>query len=181
MDTIKQVFHFNTTDSITIGYLKNGKTCKGEAIYFNDKLIFCDTINEFVYGSKYNRVINSSSNVLLFIESVGLPNYNHILGYQIEKDKANIVADCVYNDKEQGNRVPPFTDIDKDGFLEFGGIDLTEQHASPDSMYYVPSEYYEIKNGKVKFDSVLTIKTDIKINGIYLEKANGKAIPKPRR
>lgn len=181
MDTVKQVFHFNRTDSITIGYLKNGKTCKGEAIYFNNKLIFCDTINEFVYGSKYNRVMTNNNNVLLFIESVGLPNFNHILGYEIGKDKAKIVADCVYNDKKQGNGAPPFTDMDKDGFPEFGGIDLTEQHPSPDSMYYVPSEYYEIKNGKIYYDSTLTQRMDIKLNGIYLKKANGITIAKPKR
>jgi hypothetical protein len=144
-------------------------------------LIFCDTVNEFVYGSKYNRVITNNNNVLLFVESVGLPNFNHILGYEITKDKAKIVADCVYNDKKQGNGLSPFTDIDKDGFLEFGGVDLTEQHPSLDSMYYVPSEYYEIKNGKIYYDSTLTKRMDIKLNGIYLKKPNGITIAKPKR
>ena len=38
-----------------------------------------------------------------------------------------------------------------------------------DSMYYIPSQYYEIDNGNIRFDSSLTKKMDIKINGIYLK------------
>ncbi|HVX48835.1 MAG TPA: hypothetical protein VHB48_01710, partial [Chitinophagaceae bacterium] len=54
--------------------------------------------------------------------------------------------------------------------IEFGGFDITEVCESKDSMYYNPSNYYEINNGAITRDSSLTKKMDIKVNGIYLPK-----------
>jgi hypothetical protein len=84
--------------------------------------------------------------------------------------------------------ISPIKDYDNDGFLEFGGRDLTEHHPSPDSMYYVPSDYYEIRNGKVSLDNSLIRTEDIKANGLYLSPNKRldkrgfccKVIPKPR-
>ncbi|PWS31557.1 hypothetical protein DF947_13280 [Pedobacter paludis] len=70
--------------------------------------------------------------------------------------------------KKQGGGPAPFTDIDNDGFLEYGGFDVNEVPQSPDSIYYNPSEFYEIKFGKIMFDSALTKRMDIKINGMHL-------------
>lgn len=180
------VFHVEA-DSITIGQYKGGRSCGGDAIYFNNKLIFCGDNNDFVYDSEYNRVMLDNNQILLFIEVNRQPSFNQIAAYSVNKTTARLLIECVYNDKEQRNGQPPFTDMDKDGYLEFGGFDWTEQHPSPDSMYYIPSEYYEVKNGTVTFDSVLTKTMDIKENGIYLKQPFDnegnccKVIPKPKR
>lgn len=77
------------------------------------------------------------------------------------------LSSSVFNDGP-GGKTKPFTDIDGDGFLEYGGFDLSEMHPHQDSMYYNPSKFYEIKKGRLLFDSLLTKKEDIKENGIYL-------------
>ncbi|QNN43159.1 hypothetical protein [Pedobacter roseus] len=159
-----------------------------EAIFLNGKQIYLDTTHYFIYESKYNRVIKSKGKLLLFLENDGSPNFNYITAYSITKDnKVTFIADCVYNDKNQGGGPAPFTDIDHDGFLEYGGFDLTEVPEHPDSIYYNPSEFYEIRNGMVKFDSLLAIKADIKENGIHLSNFMDnsgnccKIIKKPKR
>jgi len=56
-------------------------------------------------------------------------------------------------------------------------------------MYYIPTAYYEIKNGAISPDTALTKKKDIELNGIYLNSNNQldkdgnccKAIPKPKK
>src|SRR5207302_1421532 len=63
--------------------------------------------------------------------------------------------------------------------------DLTEWYPSEDSMYYIPTEYYEIRNGRIRFDTSFTEERDKWINGVYLSHpadANGnccKVILKP--
>jgi hypothetical protein len=158
-----------------------------EAIFLNDKQIYLDATHYFIYESKYNRIIKSKGKLLLFLESDGRPNFNYIAAYSIAKDnKVTFIADCVYNDKNQGGGPDPFTDIDHDGFLEYGGFDINEVPEKPDSIYYNPSEFYEIRNGVVKFDSLLARKADIKKNGIYLSNFMDnsgnccKVIKKPR-
>lgn len=157
------------------------------AILFNGKQIYIDTAHDFIYESKYNRVIKSKGNLFLFVEADGRPNFNYIAAYSISKDGATFISDCVYNDKNQRGGPIPFTDIDGDGFLEYGGFDLNEAHVSPDSMYYNPSEFYEIRNGIVSFDSILAKISDIRENGIYLSNfmdKNGnccKIVKKPNR
>lgn len=139
-----------------------------ELIFLNRNHLYTDKDNEFVYESKYNRVIRDKGNLLLFLESLGGPNFNRISAYSISSDTVIFISDCVYNDSTQRNDPDPFTDIDKDGFLEYGGFDLNEVHPNKDSMYYIPSDYYEIRNGYVLHDSSLTKAMDIKENGIYI-------------
>ena len=136
-------------------------------IYFNNRLVG-EKIDDIIYESKYNRLVEQNSSILLFLEIDGSPNLNQIEVFKVTPEKAIKLVDCVYNDKLQGTGPAPFTDMDHDGKLEFGGFDLTEYYDSKDSMYYNPSEYYEISNGTIKFDSTLAKKMDIKINGIYL-------------
>ena len=155
----KIILRTNSVDTILV--LK-------DIIYFNKKPI-SKTIDGVIYKSKYNRLIEQSSSVLLFLEINNSPNFNEIEAFKLTTKKAIKIAECVYNDKSQGIGPSSFTDIDKDGKLEFGGFDLTEFYNSEDSMYYNPSQYYEISNGNVKFDSTLTRVMDIKINGIYLK------------
>ncbi len=140
-----------------------------DIIYFNQKPI-SKTIAGIVYTSKYNRLIEQNSSILLFLEIDGSPNFNKLKAFKVTTQKAIGLTECVYNDKSQGIGPTPFTDMDADGKLEFGGFDLTEVYNSKDSMYYNPSMYYEINEGKVTFDSALTKKMDIKINGVYLQK-----------
>jgi len=157
-----------------------------EVILRNGKQIYKDTTHQFLYESKYNRVIKSHDNVLLFLENDGSPNFNFISAYTIRQNNITFISDCVYNDNKQGGGAP-FTDIDHDGFLEYGGFDVNEVPEHPDSMYYNPSQFYEIRNGIVSFDSTLAKKSDIRENGIYLSNfmdKNGnccKIVKKPNR
>jgi hypothetical protein len=154
-------------------------------IFFDHKLI-ADSVSDILYDSPYNRLIEQNSNVVLFLAIDGSPNYNRLKAFKIIKGKAIELADCVYNDAKQGIGPAPFTDMDKDGKLEFGGFDLTETVTSKDSMCYNPSVYYEIDKGTIKPDVLLTKKMDIKINGIYLKNpldSNGNhcvIVKKPR-
>ena len=140
-----------------------------DIIHYNDKPI-STAIEGIVYGSKYNRLIEQNSKILLFIEIDGRPNYNTIRALSLTNQKSTELIEVVYNDKAQGIGPAPFTDMDGDGNLEFGGFDITEAYDAKDSMYYNLSQYYEINNGVIKFDSSLTRKMDIKVNGIYLSK-----------
>ncbi|OQP46223.1 hypothetical protein A4H97_31160 [Niastella yeongjuensis] len=152
------------------------KTRSGDKIIVSNDIIHYSgnpvskTIEAIVYNSKYNRLIEQNSRILLFLEIDGRPNYNTIKAFDLKKLKATELAEVVYNDKTQGIGSAPFTDMDGDGKMEFGGFDLTEWYDSKDSIYYNPSQYYEISDGKVKFDSSLTRKMDIKVNGVYLSK-----------
>lgn len=138
-------------------------------IYFNQKPI-SKTIEGIVYSGKYNRLIEQHSSILLFLEIGNSPNFNELMVFKVTPKKVIQLAECVYNDKSQGIGPAPFTDMDNDGKLEFGGFGLTEFYNSKDSMYYNPSEYFQISNSTVVFDSILTKKMDIKVNGIYLKR-----------
>lgn len=138
-------------------------------IDYNNKPVSKE-IEGIVYNSKYNRLIEQNGSILLFLEIDNRPNYNNLAAFSLTKQKATKLIECVYNDKAQGIGPVPFTDMDGDGKLEFGGFDITEGYNSKDSMYYNPSQYYEISNGEIKFDSALTKKMDIKINGVYLSR-----------
>ena len=149
-----------THSGATISIIKN-------KIYFDNRPI-SGSVDDIIYKSKYNRIIEQDSSILLFLEIDGSPNLNRIEAFKVTSIKATKLVNCVYNDKIQGIGPAPFTDMDHDGKLELGGFDLTEYYDSKDSMYYNPSKYYKISDGTIKFDSALTKKMDIKVNGIYL-------------
>jgi hypothetical protein len=152
------------------------KTKSGDNVIVTKDVIHYDgkpvskEIEGIVYDSKYNRLIEQNGTILLFLEIDNSPNYNNLAAFNLTKHKATKLVECVYNDKTQGIGAAPFTDMDGDGKLEFGGFDLTEYYDSKDSMYYNPSQYYEINNGKIRFDSSLTKTMDIKVNGLCLVK-----------
>jgi hypothetical protein len=154
----------NSGDSIVIS--------KG-IIHYNGKAI-SKPIEAIIYNSKYNRIIEQGHKILLFLEIDDSPNYNTIEAFDLTKQKASRIVEVVYNDKSQGIGPAPFTDMDGDGKVELGGFDLTEWYDSKDSMYYNPSQYFEIDNGIIKFDSSLTRKMDINVNGVYLSKPLNK-------
>jgi hypothetical protein len=89
----------------------------------------------------------------------GGPNDDRYNVYKISEFKAKLVADAVLS---------AVKDYDLDGYLEFGGRDLTEQYPNLDSMYYIPTKYFEIRNGEINEDKALTIQKDVEINGLYL-------------
>lgn len=147
------------------------------AVFVNGKKAFQfhdDIIN---YKSKRNRLIEDGKSVFLFLEVNGSPKKNRLYVFNIEYSRADSVLSAISSDVK---------DWDRDGSLEFGGSDVTEQYPAADSMYYTPSRFYEIKRGKITFDGALTEATDKKVNGVYLAESldnNGnccKVIPKPK-
>jgi len=139
----------------------------GETIYYNQKVIG-RTNAEIVPASDYNRLIEQNGKILLFLETDERPNYNKLEVLSLTKTHCKKLIACVYNDKKQGTGPKPFTDIDNDGKLEFGGFDMTEKFPANDSAYYSPSKFYEIDNGTIILDSSLTREMDIKVNGQYI-------------
>lgn len=134
-----------------------------------------DIIN---YKSKRNRLIEDGKSVFLFLEVDASPKKNRLYVFNIEHSRADSILSAISSDVK---------DWDRDGQLEFGGSDITTPHPSPDSMYYVPAKFYEIKKGKLTYDAELTETTDKKVNGVFLtepldNKGNCcKAIPKSKK
>jgi len=147
-------------------------------IYLNKKLIYKYEEDPIIYESKYNTLIEDNSTLLLFLTVSGSPNKDRIEAFRLTATKAVNLVDAIAS---------KITDLDHDGYLEFGGADLTEVHPHKDSMYYIPTAYYEIKKGAIHLDAALTKRKDIELNGIYLKQQldkNGnccKVIKKPRR
>lgn len=147
----------------------NYKTKNGHSVSVNGKQIFYDgkAIFTFKYPDeielnyKKDYLIEDNGSVFLFLFADGNPNLDRFNVYQIFPNKALLVADSIAS---------PIKDYDSDGNLEFGGRDLTEMHPSRDSMYYIPTQYFEIAKGKILIDKSLTRKKDISINGCYISK-----------
>jgi len=131
-----------------------------------------------LYDSKKTKLIENSGSSFLFLEIDDSPNKNKFYIFKISNGKVDSIGMSISSD---------IRDVDGDGNLEFGGCDWTEVHPSKDSMYYIPSDYFELKNGKIIYDSSLTKKIDIQVNGLYLPNpadANGnccRVIPKPAK
>jgi hypothetical protein len=186
------LFSFLICNSILIADINSSgnqklsfRTKKGQTIIvekgiisFNNKIIYKYDEDAIIYNSKYNRLIEDNSTIFLFITINGSPNKDRLEGFKIQSGKAIKLVDAIAS---------PISDLDNDGYLEFGGADLTEAYDNKDSMYYIPTAYYEIKKGAVHFDSSLTIKKDIELNGMYLKNQldkNGnccKVIRKPKK
>lgn len=153
-----------------------------QAFFLNEEKVFTDRANYLVDASKYSRIISKNGNVLLFMECDGRPNLDYLSAYKIniKNKRITYLSSSVFENNPK-SKTKPFTDIDGDGFIEYGGFDLTEMHPNPDSMYYHPSSFYEIRNGKLFFDSLLTKKEDIRVNGMYVKDPVNLTIKKPKR
>jgi hypothetical protein len=169
----KQLLRYKTSTGHVI-------TVRGNAILYDNRRIFTIKYPDDIYfDSKSNRIIEDHGSVFLFLAVNGSPNLDRLNVFSITSSKAVLVTDAILS---------PIKDYDHDGFLEFGGSDLTEVYPNPDSMYYIPTAYYEIKNGKIHSDDSLTRIKDIEINGLYIPykkqlDKNGsccKVIPKPK-
>lgn len=142
----------------------------------NGRNLYKLEFDDIIYSSKRNRIIENGGSTFLFLEVNGSPNLDRLYVFKISNSKVDSITDAISSDLK---------DQDGDTYLEFGGSDLTEEHPSKDSMYYIPSRYYEIKNGQILYDSFFTKKMDVKVNGLYMAhpaNAHGfccKVIPKP--
>jgi hypothetical protein len=131
----------------------------GGVISVNGKDFYKLEDDGIIYTSKRNKIIENSGTVFLFLEVNRSPNLDRLYVFRISTTSVDSITNAISSDLK---------DLDGDTYLEFGGSDLTEEHPSRDSMYYIPSRYYEIRNGQILYDSSCTIKIDKKVNGIYL-------------
>jgi hypothetical protein len=128
-------------------------------IYINNKKVRRFDLDEIILDSRRNRLIEDAGNSFLFLEMDGRPNLNRLYCFRVSANRVDSVVDANTSD---------ILDMDGDGYLEFGGRDLTEEHPSEDSMYYIPTDYYEVRRGKIRYDSSLSRERAIWINGVYL-------------
>jgi hypothetical protein len=150
---VKNIISFKTSTGRTI------KVFKGQIFYDNRVIFKREYDDDILYESKSNHLMEDHGAIILFIAINGSPNLDRLNAFLITPTKATLVADAILS---------PIKDYDGDGYLEFGGRDLTEMYPNRDSMYYIPTAYYEIREGKIKPDNTLTRSEDIKINGLYL-------------
>jgi hypothetical protein len=150
---VKNILSFKTSTGHTI------KVFKGQISYENKVIFKRKYDDDILYGNKANRLIEDHGVIFLFIALDDRPNLEKLNAFLITPAKATLVANAILS---------PIKDYDNDGYLEFGGSDLTEGYDNPDSMYYIPTAYYEIREGKIHPDNALTRKEDIKLNGLYL-------------
>jgi hypothetical protein len=150
---VKKILSFKTYTGHVVKVLKG-------RIFYDNKVIFNgENDDEILYDDKSNRLIEDHGSVFLFIAMDGNPNLDRLNAFLITPTKAIIIADAILS---------PIKDYDHDGYLEFGGRDLTEMYPNRDSTYYIPTTYYEIRDGKIHLDKTLTRNEDIKLNGLYL-------------
>jgi len=135
------------------------KVTKGYILYDSKVIFKIKYDDDILYDDKNNQLIEDHGSVFLFVAMAGQPNLDRLNAFLITPTKAKLVVDAILS---------PVKDYDGDGYLEFGGNDLTEGYANPDSMYYIPTAYYEIRDGKIIPDNVLTRTKDLAINGRYL-------------
>jgi hypothetical protein len=146
-------------------------------IFVNGNKAFVFQEDSINYASKRNRLIENGKTVFLFLEVKNSPKKNRLQVFNIDHSLAISVLNAISSDVK---------DWDRDGELEFGGSELPQTYPAADSMYYVPSKFYEIKKGKIAYDAELTETTDKKVNGEFLaeptdSKGNLKVISKSRK
>lgn len=129
------------------------------AILVNGKELHRMKEDIVIYDGNRNKLIEDGGSVFLFLEMGGSPNLDRLYAFEVSDTKVQLLANAISSDLK---------DLDGDGYLEFGGCDLTEHHPSEDSMYYIPFDYYEIRKGRILYDSAYSKKKDIEVNGVFL-------------
>jgi hypothetical protein len=162
--------HFKSSQAQLITIYKGNIFVNGNKTYIFSK-------DDIVYASRRNKLVENGRSVFMFLELNGSPNKNKMIVFNIDHSIADSITTTVVSD---------IRDFDRDGELEFGGSEAAKPHPSADSLYYLASRFYEIKKGRITFDKELTEKTDIKVNGTYLEEpldsnGNPKAILKSKK
>ena len=150
----------STKDEITFE-TKLGETIKvkkGEII-FKMHQVYSFPEDVIIYKSKLNNIVEDSSGIFLFITVSNSPSKDLFHIFKLSTSGVNKIKETIASE---------IKDYDKDGYLEFGGADITEAYPQKDSMYYIPTEFFELKNGKIVLDTSLTKKMDIKLNGVFI-------------
>jgi hypothetical protein len=115
----KKVLSFKTSAAHIV------KVVNGKILYDNKSISKIQYGDGILYESKSNRLIEDHGSIFLFIAMDGNPNLDRLNVFLITPTKARLVADAILS---------PIKDYDSDGYLEFGGRDLTEMYPNPDSM-----------------------------------------------
>jgi hypothetical protein len=167
--TPKTELHFTSSKQQKITVYKGN-------IFVNGNKAFIFQSDDINYSSRRNKLVEDNGNVFLFLEVKGSPNKDRLYVFGINNSKADSLLTAVSSDVK---------DYDHDEHLEFGGAELSEAYPSNDSMYYIPSKFYEINKGRIIYDATYTEKIDKKANGVFIAEPmdkNGKyvVIPKPK-
>jgi hypothetical protein len=168
--TPKTELHFTSSKQQKITVYKGTIFVNGNRAY----QLPADNIN---YPSRRNRLVEDNGNVFLFLEIKGSPKKDRLYVFGINNSKADSLLDAISSDVK---------DMDHDGNLEFGGSELPTAYPSNDSMYYLPSKFYEIIKGRILYDATYTEKIDKKANGVFIAEPVDKSgnccqvIPKPK-
>jgi hypothetical protein len=133
-------------------------------IIVNGKRSYQLATDNVVYKSRRTRLVEDKGNVWLFLEVTAAPNKNRFYIFSISNSAADSLFSTIASDVK---------DLDQDGYPEFGGSEVRPPYPAADSMYYLPSRFYEIKKGQITFDEAYTEKVDIKAN-------SGNYIPDPK-
>lgn len=163
--TPKTELHFTSSVQQKITVFKG-------TIFVNGNRAYQLPADAIVYSSRRNKLVEDKNNVFLFLEINGAPKKNRLYVFGINNSKADSLLEAVSSDVK---------DWDHDGLLEFGGAEAAAVYPAADSVYYIPSKFYEINKGRIVFDPVYTEKVDKKANGVYIPDATAdKVIPKPK-
>lgn len=162
---VEDNLHFTSSKQQKIAVYKG-------TIIVNGNKTFKFASDNIVYKSKRNRLVEDGGNVFLFLEVNASPAKNRLYVFGINNSVADSLMTTVASD---------IKDFDHDEILEFGGSELAETYPSADSVYYVPSKFYEFKKGRIVFDAAYTEKIDKKVNGVYIPDASpNTVIRKPK-
>jgi hypothetical protein len=146
------------------------------SIIVNSKRSYQLGVDNVVYKSRRNKIIEDKGNVFLFLEVTDGAKKNKFYIFSIHNSIADSLFTAIASDVK---------DLDQDGFMEFGGSEASPPYPAADSMYYVPSRFYEIRNGQITFDGAYTEKVDMKVNKTYipdpLDKNGNCCVVVPRR
>ncbi|HBF87827.1 MAG TPA: hypothetical protein DDX39_04215 [Bacteroidales bacterium] len=143
-----------------------GLSFKPISVFFDDKLIFKDTINEYwltgYESTQYPKFLKcADGSCQLLIEVDERPNQNELTQLTISKDG-----------KIEQERLPVFNwnpvDIDNDEKLELSGIlSNGETIENGDTAFYNPTIVYELTDNCLTLDSLATIEKNKKIWGQF--------------
>jgi hypothetical protein len=147
-----KLLHFKTFNGHTVTVAKG-------FIKYDSKPLLKINNDDILFSHGSNRLIEDHGSVFLFLAVDDNPNKEKYEVYLITPYRAKHLLTSILS---------PIEDYDHDRYMEFGGSDLTEGYGNADSMYYIPTLFYKIKDGHIKPDMKLTKREDIGLNGIYL-------------
>ncbi|NIG57554.1 hypothetical protein [Chitinophaga sp. Cy-1792] len=161
----KEELHFTSNQRQLITVYKG-------TIFVNGNKAYVFKEDKIKYASKRNRLIEDGRTAFLFLEVTDTPNKDKLIVFNIDHSLADSLLTAISSDVK---------DWDRDDNLEFGGSEAPVPYAAADSMYYLPSRWYEIRKGKISYDAELTETVDKKVNGQFIADAPQRLlIPKKK-